>query len=859
MHRIFHRVTIVLLLSAICTSLFAQQPLVKDTTKKTNPLPITNGNGPKPYKDVITDKAKTDDGLFKVHKVDDKWFFEIPDQMLARDIMVVNRVTKSSVNSPKGFGGYAGDEINESVIRFEKGPSNKIFLRSISYTTVSKDSSQPMYQSVMNSNIQPISASFDIKAFAKDSSGYVIDVSDYLNSDNDVVAFTSGANPGPGLLMSKAIFQAGGLQTDKSYVSNVRSFPTNIEIKMVKTYTKTMGPGVPTSAPGSQSNVTLELNSSFVLLPAKPMQQRLYDPRIGYFSRSYTDYDLNPQRVENTNMIVRWKLEPKDEDWEKYMRGELVEPKKPIIFYIDPATPKKWVPYLIQGINDWQAAFEKAGFKNAIIGKEAPVNDPDWSLEDARYSAIVYKPSSVENAYGPNVSDPRSGEILESHIGWFHNVMKLIHDWYFVQTAAINPKARSMQFDDELMGQLIRFVSSHEVGHTLGLAHNFGSSSSVPVDKLRDKAWVEANGHTPSIMDYARFNYVAQPEDNISEKGLFPRIGDYDKWAIEWGYRLFPQYKDGEAEKAHLNQWVMENMKNKRLWYGYQGNPDDPRSQNEDLGDDAMKASAYGIKNLQRIVPNLVDWTKVQNEDYGNLTEMYGEVIGQFSRYMGHVTKWVGGILETPKTVDEDGKVFEYVAKAKQKEAVDFLNKNLFTTPTWLINNDIYGKVGGNSFTPIYNSDGSTEVTTIGNIQDGILNRLLSNRNFAKLLDFETSQGDNAYRMTDLLTDLKKGIWSELAAKKSIDIYRRNLQKSYVNTLINLINPPASNGLTISFGSPSQAPNYDKTDIKSVVRAHLASLKKEIDAAVAVTTDPMSKYHLQDVSKRIDKALNPKD
>ncbi len=821
----------------------AQVPTRVDSTRRPTG-PGSTPTGPRPYREVITSKAVSDPGLFTVHKVDDKYFFEIPDSLLWRDILVVNRISKAAAGMRiGGFFGYGGDEIGRNVIRFEKGPNNKVFLRNLSFAEYAKDSTSPMFQSVNNSNIQPIAAAFDIRSLGKDSTGVVIDVTDYVNGDNDVLHFSSN---------TKSTLRLAMVQADKSYIVSMKSYPINVELKTVKTYGRT--PAIPTGGPGGAGggagNLTLELNSSLVLLPKIPMQARYFDPRVGYFTVGYTDYDANPQGVKSITLVKRWKLEPKDEDIEKYNRGELVEPKKPIVFYIDPATPKKWIPYLIQGVNDWQAAFEKAGFKNAIIGKMAPSRSEDstWSLEDARNSAIVYKPSDIANASGPSISDPRSGEIIESHINWYHNVMELIRDWYFVQTAAVDPGARKMVFDDELMGQLIRFVSSHEVGHTLGLRHNYGSSSSVPVENLRNKAWVEANGHTPSIMDYARFNYVAQPEDNIGRAGLFARIGDYDKWAIEWGYKLFPQYKNPDAEKGYLNKWVIERLKDKRLWFGTETNPDDPRSQSEQVGDDAMKGSAYGVKNLQRILPKLMEWTREPNEDFSNLSQMYGQVSGQFSRYIGHVAKYVGGIMETPRMVEEQGAVYEVVPEAKQKEAVDFINKNVFTTPTWLINQEIFSRTG------------LSGLTVIGSLQDNALNRLLSTRTLTKLLDAEAAWGNSAYQITELLSDLKKGIWSELAARKPIDIYRRNLQKSYIISLINLLNPPAAPsfsiapGIVISSGSTS-----DKSDIKSVVRAHLAALRGEVTSATAGIQDPMSKYHLQDVAKRIDNALNPKD
>lgn len=839
MRQFFARLSITFIAVSFCAIAIAQ--VRTDTTKGPAPGPRSSA-GPKPYKEVITSKAVTDIGLFAVHKVDDKYYFEIGDSMFGREILVVNRISKAAAGMRSGFFGYAGDEVGRNVIRFEKGPNNKIFMRNVSFAEYSKDSTSPMFTAVNKSNVQPIAAAFDIKSLAKDSTGNVIDVTDYINNDNDVLFFSSQIKTG---------MRIGGQQTDKSYIVGVRSYPLNIEINVVKTYSRSAGPS---ATPGSRApggNITVEMNSSLVLLPKVPMTARYADPRVGYFTVGYTDFDANPQGVEAVRLIKRWRLEPKDADIEKYKRGELVDPKKPIIFYIDPATPKDWVPYLIQGINDWQAAFEKAGFKNAIIGKRAPTKeeDPEWSLEDARYSAIVYKPSDVANASGPSISDPRSGEIMESHINWYHNVMELIHHWYFVQCAPVDPDARKMIYDNELMGQLIRFVSSHEVGHTLGLRHNYGSSSSVPVEKLRDKSWVEKNGHTPSIMDYARFNYVAQPEDKISRTGLFPRIGDYDNWAIEWGYKMFHQFKDAEEEKTHLNKWVIEKLKDNRLWFGTETNPDDPRSQREQVGDDGIKGAMYGIKNLQRIVPNLGEWTQMPNKDYSSLRSMYSQVTGQFSMYMGHVAKYIGGIMETPRMVEEKQPVYEIVPKNKQREAAEFLNKQLFATPSWLVNKEIFERTGVNA------------ISTVGGLQDAILNRLLSTRNLSKLIDAEEAKGNKAYAITDLFSDLKKGIWTELPGRIKIDVYRRNLQKSYINILDDLLNPPKSSGasgIIIMVLGGGSTTSTEKSDIRSVARAHLSSLRNEVKAAAAGISDPMSRYHLQDIVTRIDNSLNPK-
>ncbi len=798
--------------------------------------------GPKPYNKVITEKAISKQGLFTIHKVDDKWYFEIPDSILNREMIVTTRYSKVA----GGGGVYAGEMENRNTVIWEKGPNNKVFLRVVTVISVA-DSTTDIFKAVSNSNLNPIARSFDIKAFGKNEGTVVIEVSDFFEGDNQPVSLNTN---------TKRRFNLGNQVSDRTYISSVSTFPINTEVKVVRTFTSAP-PAAPTGGPQGRGSsvtlpaayvagaVTLEMNNSFVLLPKVPMVKRLFDPRVGFFADDFVKFDDKQQKTEEQVFAVRWRLEAKDEDMEKWKRGELVEPKHPIVYYIDPATPKKWRRFLIQGINDWQVAFERAGFKNAIMGKEWNEADSTMNLEDARYSVVRYLPSDIPNAYGPNVHDPRSGEIIESHIGWYHNVMKLVHDWYFVQAAAVDDRARGMEFDDELMGQLIRFVSSHEVGHTLGLRHNMGSSSRTPVELLRDKAWVEAHGHTASIMDYARFNYVAQPGDGITDPGMFPRIGDYDKWAIQWGYKSTFS-ADEKADRAIVNKWVNDSLKaNPRLWFGTETNPFDPRSQTEDLGDNNVRASHYGILNLKRILPKLKDWTQEEADKYENLSVMYNAAVSQYTRYMGHVLKNVGGVYESPKSVEQVGEVvYEPTPKAKQKEALDFLNKQLFETPEWLVNKDILNMI---------NNPVSSDMVT--NVQVNILNSLLSVNRLNRMSISATRFGAaNVYPLEVMMDDLKNGVWSELTTHKTIDGYRRNLQKAYIDALDGIINPGPPTP-----GQPVQTikNNTWNTDAVSVARAQLVALKRQVDSAIPATSDKLSKYHLMDISDRIKKSLDP--
>ncbi len=808
-----------------------------------SPIPKSN---PKPYKEIITEKAITQKGLFTVHKVDDKWYFEIQDSLFNKEILAITRFDKT----PAGSHSYGGEKVNEQTIRWERGPSDNVFLRVMTIVSIAPDSSQPIAQAVRNSNVDPIAAAFDIKAFGKDSTSVIIDVTDFFKLDNQPVSL------GPDL---KRRYNLGGISAERSYISYIHSYPLNTEVRSVKTFSSSSSPAGLTfgtsaaSLPASDvaGAVTMELNNSFIMLPAIPMRKRIFDPRVGYFASEYSVYSDSLQKTKTSTFIHHWRLEPKEEDFKRWQKGELVEPKKPIVFYIDPATPKQWRPYLIAGINDWQSAFEKAGFKNAIIGKEWPENDSTMNLEDARFSVIRYFASDIENAYGPNEADPRTGEILTSNIGWYHNVMKLLHDWYMIQTAAVDPRARKMIFDDSLMGTLIRFVSSHEIGHTLGLRHNMGSSSLTPVEKLRDKAWVESNGHTASIMDYARFNYVAQPEDQIGPKGLYPRIGPYDNWAILWGYKLIPNTRNEEEDKKVLNKWIIDSLKaNPRLWFGGESQNFDPRSQTEDLSDNNIKASEYGILNLKKILVQLPVWTREEADTYDNLEDMYSQLIGQFSRYMNHVVKNVGGIYETFKSVEQPGDVYAPTPKIIQENAVNFLQVQLFTTPYWLLDKNILNKIS---------SPASSEL--ISNTQVSVLNSLISSSRLFRMEILSDRFGKaSVYGPDDLITDLERGLWKELDGARTIDPFRRNLQKQFVEIMISLMNPaqpviPAGlpRGLIIFFGA-----DIKNTDIPSIARGHLTALHNRILAAANVSTDKLTKYHLQDVAERIRQALFPK-
>lgn len=794
------------------------------------PAPKPKKNAIEPYGKVITADAKTDEGLFKVHFIDDAYLFEIPDSLLEREMLMVTRIAKNTSNEQS----FGGEETDTQVLRWQK-KDKQILLRVVSHNIVANEE-LPVHEAVVNSNFEPVLFAFPIKAFNNDKTSTVIDVTELFTTDVKPLGLPEYV---------RKQYKITKLEPKNSFIESIKSYPLNIELRHVKTYSASEPP-----SNSSTGMVSVEMNNSMVLLPKVPMKRRIFDERVGWFTSSQTDYGSEAQKSEKVTYLDRWRLEVKDEDLEKFKNGELVEPKKQIVYYIDRATPKKWVKYIKQGIEDWQVAFEAAGFKNAIIAKDPPTKeeDPEWSPEDVRYSVVRYLASPIPNANGPHVSDPRSGEILESDINWYHNVMSLLQGWFFVQTAAINPEAQTAEFKDEVMGELIKFVSSHEVGHTLGLPHNMGSSCAYAVDSLRSAAFTKKFGTAPSIMDYARFNYIAQPGD----KGvaLMPNIGVYDKYAMSWGYRPILDAITAEDEKETLDSWILKHAGDPLYRFGHQqaGDLVDPSSQTEDLGDNAIKASAYGIANLKRIVPNLIKWTAEKGKNYDDLETMYGHVLSQFGRYMGHVSSNLGGVYENYKTYDQPGAVYTHVDKNHQKECLKFVNKELFETPTWLIDKDIIGRT---EYSGVTERIRATQVRTLNNILD--LGRMM------RMIENETLNGSNSYSLISMINDLQSGIWSELNTGKNIDTYRRNLQRAYVDRLGYLmtakdIKPSGRNSSYVK----TTAVTVNESDIVAVVRGELNRVKAAAQRAALATTNTNTKYHLQDIAKRVDGFLDPK-
>ena len=791
---------------------------------------------PQPYEKVITKDAKTKAGIFKVHQVKDKYFYEIPKAEMGKDFLWVSQIQRTT----NGVG-YGGQALGSRVVRWEMGENNRVFLKLINYSVVA-DPSLPVSQAVADSNNATILMSFPVAAYGPNNETAVIDVARLFTTD--ITEFSPRQRLG-----------ATAMDPTRTFIERISPFPTNIEVESSQTFTRQPapagagggnGPGGGGFGQGQMSpgSATVVVHFSMVKLPEKPMMPRLFDERVGYFTHGNMDYGRDAQKAEQRTFIARWRLEKKDPS------AEMSEPIKPIVYYIDSATPAKWRPYMIKAINDWQPAFEAAGFKNAIIGKMAPTKaeDPDFSPEDARYAVVRWLPSTTENASGPHIADPRSGEILDSDIQFYHNVMNLAKSWYFLQVGHLDPRVQKFPIPDEVMGRLLEYVLAHEVGHTLGFQHNMKASAEYPQEKVRDKNWVHTMGHTPTLMDYSRFNYVAQPEDGIDVADLVPGIGPYDKWATMWGYKPIPGAKTADEEKPTLDEWARQQDDKPYLRFSTDNSGgSDPGEETEAVGDaDAIKSTGLGLLNLKRTAKLLAPaTTNEKGANYDDLAEIYGRLFGQWTLEMNHVGNIVGGFNSQEKHIGQPGARFTPVAAVHQRDAVKFLNDNAFPAPMWAIDKDILGKIE-----PI------GVLGRVRNAQNSVLNNLLSSSRFARLVEQSAMNGEAAYQPGDFLADVRGGVWGELNGPKVVvDAYRRNLQRSYLDIANNKLNSAPA---TLPAGAP---PGFTlpptSGDEKAYYRSELRTLNAAIGAALPRATDKATRVHLEYVRDQIGKILDP--
>ena len=763
------------------------------------------------YSDFVTSKTKTDEGLFKVHETNNKFIYEIPKSFLGKEMLLVTRLKEL----PAGLGGgyvNAGSKINTQVIVWEQF-KNKILLKVKSYNAVANDS-LPIYKSVVANNLEPIIYAFDIKTQNIDSTAVLVDVTKIFSTDvKAITAFPESF---------RKRYKVKRLDASRSFINTIKSYPKNIEVVQDFTFDADAPPS------NSKTNtITLRVNQSMILLPENKMMPRIYDKRVGYFSMGNVDYSSEALKADNKRYIKRWRLEPKDIN--AYNRGELVEPIKPIMYYLDPATPDKLKKYIKQGVDDWQKVFETAGFKNAIMAKYPPTKeeDPEFSMEDARYSSIRYVASTTRNATGPSVSDPRTGEIIESDIIWYHNHLRSYRNRYLLETGAANPSARTLETPAEEIGEMMRMVISHEVGHALGLPHNMAASYAYAVDSLRSGKFTQKFGIAATIMDYARFNYIAQPGDeNIR---FIRQLGPYDHYSINWGYRKIQNIESPEQEVKTLDKWIENKADNPIYRFGNQRF--DPSAQTEGIGNDQVKASTYGIKNLKIVAKNLPSWTSSQTNNYEDLSELYGELLSVWSRYVGHVAGNIGGVYEFNKKPNQTGNIYIPVKKEKQKESLIWLQKNAFETQTWLLDKNILAN---------FKEDGYTELML--RLQNRQLYSILNANRLKRMIDAEVTQ-DDFYAISDMIRDLRTGLFYEANYLKNVDLFRRNLQKSFIDRLATLFNNKETKN----------------SDINSIIRGELEIMNFQLTIAKGKRINRITKYHYRDCLAKIKEILYPKN
>lgn len=782
---------------------------------------------PRPYNRVITSEAKTRRGMFAAHRVGDRLYFEIPSKELNKDMLVVGRYARAAAADPNlpggGFGQYGGDQFAEATLRWERN-GNRVILRSPSFA-ITADTALPVWRAVQAANYAPIVAIFNVDAYGPDSAA-VVDVTRLFTTSIPEVAAIRGT-----------------IDPTRSYVERVVAFPDNVEVEATQTGTSAPAGGITAASIGAPRPATSVLaHWSIVRLPEQPMMPRRFDERVGFFSERYVDFGADT-RAARRQYITRFRLECSDRKV-----GDLCYPKQPIVYYVDPNTPEQWKPFIRRAITDWQPAFEAAGFKDGIIAKDAPANDPDWSAEDIRHTVIRWLPSTTENAVGPHVSDPRTGEILNGSARIFQNVINLNRDWYFTQASQLDPRARTFPFPDSLTGRLLEFVVAHEIGHTIGLQHDQIGSSTYPLDSLRSPTWVKKMGHSPSIMDYSRYNYVAQPGDNIDLEDIIPRVGPYDKFAIMWGYKPIAGARTPDQERATLETWA--RMQDTIPWYRFSANNDFGAygTQNEAVGDaDPVRATTLGFRNLGRVVGYISGAATRPGEDNADLKEVYDRTVGQWATEANHVATMVGGGTVQYKSGSQTGPVYVGLSRARQAEAVRFLNESVFRTPTYLIRPEIASRIEAGGMIQRINSAQSRVLNNL--FDDGRLNRLLEGEALA------SNRGD-VYTLSSMLDDLRRGIWSEIYSGASADAYRRELQNDFLTTIGNKLNPPPANpALEAQLRQFGIVRTPASDDAKSELRGTLVALRNDLRNYRG--GDRATQLHVAGAIHRIGDILDP--